>query len=123
PKLETLRKEGQSGQQQITQYTRYLTLGLALLQSTTIVTLVRSGNFFQNCPEDVLARDSMTNVIIMIITMTAGTALVMWMGELITDRGVGNGMSLLIFTQIVASVPSMFWNIQVTRGWVIFGIV
>src|SRR5699024_1777183 len=52
PKLEALRKEGQSGQQQITQYTRYLTLGLAVLQSTTIVTLVRSGNFFQNCPEE-----------------------------------------------------------------------
>ncbi|MGH8826286.1 MAG: preprotein translocase subunit SecY [Jiangellaceae bacterium] len=123
PRLEALRKEGQSGQTQITQYTRYLTVGLAVLQSTTVITLARSGNFFPNCPEDVLADDSVTAVAVMILTMTAGTAMVMWLGELITDRGVGNGMSLLIFTQIVASVPGMFWGIKVSDGWGVFSIV
>jgi preprotein translocase subunit SecY len=123
PKLEALRKEGQSGQTQITQYTRYLTVGLAILQSTTILTLARSGNFFQGCPEEVIADSSAGAMAVMILTMTAGTGLVMWLGELITDRGVGNGMSLLIFTQIVASVPSIFWQIQVSRGWAIFAIV
>ncbi|PSK99144.1 protein translocase subunit secY/sec61 alpha [Haloactinopolyspora alba] len=123
PRIEALRKEGQSGQAQITQYTRYLTIGLALLQSTTIVTLARRGQFFPNCPEEVLASDTIGTVAIMIMTMTAGTGVVMWLGELITDRGVGNGMSLLIFTQIVASVPGMFWSIQQSRGWAIFGLV
>jgi len=123
PRIEALRKEGQSGQAQITQYTRYLTIGLALLQSTTIITLARRGQFFPNCPEEVLADDSLGTVAIMIVTMTAGTGVVMWLGELITGRGVGNGMSLLIFTQIVASVPGMFWSIQQSRGWAIFGIV
>lgn len=123
PRLEALRKEGQSGQTQITQYTRYLTLGLALLQSTTFVTLAANGQLFPNAPEPILADDSTTTIAMMILTMTAGTGLVMWLGELITDRGVGNGMSLLIFTQIVASVPNMFWNIQLTRGWTTFLIV
>jgi preprotein translocase subunit SecY len=123
PKLEALKKEGQSGQAQITQYTRYLTIGLAVLQSTTIVTLVESGRFFPQCGEDIVVDNSVAWLAIMILTMTAGTAVVMWLGELITDRGIGNGMSLLIFTQIVASVPSMFWNIQVTRGWGIFSLV
>ncbi len=123
PRIEALRKEGQSGQAQITQYTRYLTIGLALLQSTTFVTLARRGQLFPNCPEEVLVSDSLGTVAIMIVTMTAGTGVVMWLGELITDRGVGNGMSLLIFTQIVASVPGMFWGIQQSRGWAMFAIV
>lgn len=123
PRLEALRKEGQSGQTQITQYTRYLTLGLALLQSTTFVTLASNGQLFPNAPEPILADDSTATIAIMILTMTAGTGLVMWLGELITDRGVGNGMSLMIFTQIVASVPGMFWNIKISRGWTTFLIV
>lgn len=123
PRIEALRKEGASGQAQITQYTRYLTIGLALLQSTTIVTLARRGQFFPNCPEEVLRNDSFATAAIMIITMTAGTGVVMWLGELVTDRGVGNGMSLLIFTQIVGSVPGMFWSIQQNRGWTVFGFV
>ncbi|NEE00236.1 preprotein translocase subunit SecY [Phytoactinopolyspora halotolerans] len=123
PRLEALKKEGQSGQAQITQYTRYLTVGLAVLQATTIVTLVESGQFFPNCAEDIVVNNSVAWLAMMILTMTAGTAVVMWLGELITDRGVGNGMSLLIFTQIVASVPGMFWNIQINRGWGIFALV
>ncbi|AYY14726.1 preprotein translocase subunit SecY [Actinobacteria bacterium YIM 96077] len=123
PKLETLKKEGPSGQAQITQYTRYLTIGLALLQATTLVTLAESGQFFPGCPQEIVADNSVGSLALMVLVMTSGTALVMWMGELISDRGVGNGMSLLIFTQIVASVPGMFWNIQLTRGWGIFALV
>src|SRR5215467_14581385 len=99
PRLETLRQEGQSGQAKITQYTRYLTVGLAILQSTGIVALARSGNLFQGaCNQSLIPNDSVFTISTMVITMTAGTAVIMWLGELITDRGVGNGMSILIFT-------------------------
>ena len=123
PRLEMLYKEGQAGQTKITQYTRYLTIGLAILQSTTIISMARSGALFPNCPEEIIPDDSVYTTVFMIITMTAGTAMIMWLGELITDRGVGNGMSLLIFTQIIATFPSSLWQIQVTQGWVIFTIV
>jgi len=92
PRLETLRQEGQSGQAKITQYTRYLTVGLAILQSTGIVALARSGKLFQgvNCQKSLLINDSIFTITTMVICMTAGTAVIMWLGELITDRGVGN---------------------------------
>ena len=102
PKFEELHKEGQAGTAKLTQYTRYLTIGLAVLQSTTIITFARSGNLFQGCTVDVIPDDSWITLLIMVITMTAGTGLIMWLGELITERGVGNGMSLLIFTSIAA---------------------
>src|SRR4051794_34211769 len=89
PRLEALKKEGQSGQTKITQYTRYLTLGLAVLQATGIVALARSGNLLQGCAPDVsplLHNDSTTTFLVMVITMTAGTAVIMWLGELITER-------------------------------------
>jgi preprotein translocase subunit SecY len=98
PRLEALKKEGQSGTSKITQYTRYLTIGLAILQSTGIVAMARTGQLFTTFTGDVLIDNSMFTVITMVVTMTAGTAVIMWLGELITDRGVGNGMSLLIFT-------------------------
>ncbi|WP_181312644.1 preprotein translocase subunit SecY [Nocardioides campestrisoli] len=123
PRLETLKKEGQAGQTKITQYTRYLTLGLALLQATGIVALARSGNLIQGCQEDLLHSDSTATFLIMVITMTAGTAVIMWLGELITDRGIGNGMSLLIFAQVVATFPGAMWQVQQTKGWVTFSIV
>jgi preprotein translocase subunit SecY len=123
PKLEALHKEGQSGIQQITQYTRYLTIGLAILQATTIVSMARTGQLFPGCPEIIIPDESLSNILLMIITMTAGTALIMWLGELITERGVGNGMSLLIFTQIIATFPASLWQIQVTQGWLIFAFV
>jgi preprotein translocase subunit SecY len=116
PRLEQLRKEGQSGQAKITQYTRYLTLGLAVLQSSAFVALARSGQLFANtCPQDSPSTQIIpTNTGIpvwltltaIVITMTAGTGVVMWLGELITDRGVGNGMSVLIFTSIISSIPA-----------------
>jgi len=111
PRFEALHKEGQSGQSRLTQYTRYLTIALAILQSTTVITTARQGVLFQNCGLDVIADDSVLTSILMVITMTAGTGLVMWLGELITERGVGNGMSLLIFTSIAASFPTSLWSI------------
>ncbi|ADG75520.1 preprotein translocase, SecY subunit [Cellulomonas flavigena DSM 20109] len=111
PKFEELHKEGQSGTAKLTQYTRYLTIGLAVLQSTTIITFARSGNLFQGCTLEVIPDDSPLTLLIMVIVMTAGTGLIMWFGELITERGVGNGMSLLIFTSIAASFPGALWSI------------
>jgi len=123
PRLEALKKEGQSGQTKITQYTRYLTLGLALLQATGIVALARSGNLLQGCDRELLHSDTTATFLTMVITMTAGTAVIMWLGELITDRGIGNGMSILIFTQVVATFPSSLWSVQSSQGWWVFGIV
>jgi preprotein translocase subunit SecY len=124
PRLETLKKEGQSGQAKITQYTRYVTLGLAVLQATGIVALARNQQLIPNCAQPLLYdSDSVFSTIILVVTMTAGTAVIMWLGELITDRGVGNGMSILIFVQIVATFPAAMWQIQVEQGWVIFAIV
>ena len=116
PKFEELHKEGQSGTAKLTQYTRYLTIGLAVLQSTTIITFARSGNLFQGCSLEVIPDDSPITLLIMVITMTAGTGLIMWLGELITERGVGNGMSLLIFTSIAASFPGAMWSIAGGSG-------
>jgi preprotein translocase subunit SecY len=113
PKFEELHKEGQSGTAKLTQYTRYLTIGLAILQSTTVIALARSGNLFQGCSvsQQIIPDSSWITMVIMVLTMTAGTGLIMWLGELITERGVGNGMSLLIFTSIAARFPSNMWSI------------
>jgi preprotein translocase subunit SecY len=127
PHFETLYKEGQAGQARLTQYTRYLTIALALLQSTTLVTVARSGQLFGNT--GVAACDNLlTNVawwaqLLMIITMTAGTGLIMWFAELVTERGVGNGMSLLIFTSIAATFPAAMWSIWQARGFETFLLV
>ncbi len=111
PHFEALHQEGQSGTARLTQYTRYLTIGLAILQSTTIITVARNGLLFANCSVPVIPNDGVTTIVLMIITMTAGTAIIMWLGELITERGIGNGMSLLIFTQIAATFPVAMWSI------------
>ena len=126
PRLELLKKEGQSGQAKITQYTRYLTLGLAVLQSAAFVALARSGQLFQGLCNDtpVIPEDTPLGVpltlVTLVITMTAGTGVVMWLGELITDRGVGNGMSVLIFTSIAARLPTEGWQIKESKGWATF---
>ena len=114
PRLEELKQEGQSGQAKITQYTRYLTVALAVLQSTGIIALARSGRLFQGCNEDLIPDDSLFRVLVLVITMTAGTAVIMWLGELITDRGVGNGMSVLIFSSIISSIPGQ--GVNLARG-------
>lgn len=125
PRLEALKKEGQAGQTKITQYTRYLTLGLAILQATGIVALARSGNLFGgSCNLDLLYRqDSILSFLLIVLTMVAGTAVIMWLGELITDRGIGNGMSILIFTQVVATFPGAMWLIKEQKGWTTFTLV
>ena len=122
PRLEALKNEGQAGQTKITQYTRYLTLGLAVLQATGIVALARSGNLLQ-CNLDLLHSNSTSTFLVMVVTMTAGTAVIMWLGELITERGVGNGMSILIFCQVVATFPAALWEVGKSQGWWVFGVV
>ena len=109
PRLETLKQEGQAGQARITQYTRYLTVGLAVLQSTGYIELARSGTLFNGCGtatnNPLIPNGSPFNIATMVITMVAGTTVIMWFGELITDRGVGNGMSVLIFTTVISVIP------------------
>ncbi|GAA2179322.1 preprotein translocase subunit SecY [Brooklawnia cerclae] len=112
PRLESLKKEGGSGQQQITQYTRWLTIILAILQATSFTMLAINGQLFVGCTQDIVYSTGIFEIIVMILTMTAGTSIIMWLGELITDRGVGNGMSVLIFTQIAARFPASMWNIR-----------
>lgn len=124
PRFEALHKEGQSGTAQLTQYTRYLTIALAILQSTTIITVARNDLLFQGCTVPIIPDESVVTILLMIITMTAGTALIMWLGELITERGIGNGMSLLIFTSIAATFPGAMWSIAGgDNGAVKFAIV
>ena len=123
PRLETLRQEGQSGQAKITQYTRYLTIGLAILQSTGIVALARSGNLISGCTVELIPSPTVFTITTMVITMTAGTAVIMWLGELITDRGVGNGMSLMIFTQVIAVIPGEMLAIYRTKKAFVFLLV
>ncbi|GAA3492924.1 preprotein translocase subunit SecY [Streptomyces prasinosporus] len=129
PRLEALKKEGQAGTAKITQYTRYLTVALAILQGTGLVATARSGALFQGCPvaSQIVPDQSIFVTVTMVITMTAGTAVVMWLGELITDRGIGNGMSILMFISIAATFPSALWAIKqegtLADGWIEFGTV
>jgi preprotein translocase subunit SecY len=133
PRLETLQQEGEQGRRKITQYTRYLTVALALLQSTALITLARNGTLFEGT--DILVNDSPWLVFFMVITLTAGTSFVMWLGELITQRGVGNGMSLVIYISIISQFPSQLYLVKTQNignafdGWghvaavIIIGIV
>jgi preprotein translocase subunit SecY len=103
PSLERLQKEGEVGQQKITQYTRYMTVGLAFVQSIGYVFLFKS--FGQQAGGNVLGTLNGSKVFLIVISLTAGCTLLMWLGELITQRGIGNGISLMIFASIVSSVP------------------
>jgi preprotein translocase subunit SecY len=111
PSLEKLRQEGEVGQQKITQYTRYLTVGLAFAQSIGYVFLFRT--FASDANTKVINNFNLGSVLLIVVTLTAGTVFVMWLGELITQRGIGNGISLMIFASIVARIPhgvSAWWN-------------
>jgi preprotein translocase subunit SecY len=127
PRFEQLRKEGQSGQTKMTQYTRYLAIALALLQSTSIIALAANGGLLQGCTLDIIQGQSeglnIFTLVVMVLVMTAGAALVMWMGELVTERGVGNGMSLMIFSSIASAIPGEGKSILDSRGGLVFAAV
>jgi len=112
PTLEKLQKEGELGRRKITQWTRYLTIGLSIIQGSGIAFMLqRSG----------LGEDGIGFVFMTVLTLTTGTAFIMWLGEQISDRGIGNGMSLIIFAGIVVGLPSavrnLYENVFVTRQW------
>jgi preprotein translocase subunit SecY len=129
PSLEKLQKEGEVGQARITQYTRYLTVGLAFAQSIGYVFLFRS--FEKSANETLIANFNLAKVFLIVVSLTAGTVLLMWMGELITQRGIGNGISLLIFASIVSRIPSglqSYWNspdqvFKVMMPFIVIGVV
>ena len=123
PRFEELRKEGQAGQAKMTQYTRYLAIALAILQATSIVALAANGGLLQGCNLDIIANQSIFSLVVIVLVMTAGAALVMWMGELVTERGIGNGMSMLIFAGIAARIPGEGKSILDSRGGVVFATV
>jgi preprotein translocase subunit SecY len=117
PRLQTLQDEGESGRKVITQWTRYMTVILALIQSTGFTFLFHTGRFTNGI--DLIPDYTTGRVILIVLTMTAGTAMVMWLGELITQRGVGNGMSLIIFISILSQFPFIFgqiWGQTVDAG-------
>jgi preprotein translocase subunit SecY len=109
PRLQALQEEGESGRKVITQWTRYLTVILGLIQSTGFTFLFHSGQFTGGI--DLIPQYTPGRVILIVLTMTAGTAMVMWLGELITQRGVGNGMSLIIFVSIISQFPFVFGQV------------
>jgi preprotein translocase subunit SecY len=129
PSLEKLQKEGEVGQARITQYTRYLTVGLAFAQSIGYVFLFRS--FEQQAGVTLISNFNLGKVFLIVVSLTAGTVLLMWVGELITQRGIGNGISLLIFASIVSRIPSgvqSWWNspnatFKVTMPFIAVGVV
>jgi preprotein translocase subunit SecY len=104
PTLEKLSKEGEVGQARITQYTRYLTVALALAQSVGYVFLFRS--FGTSAGTSVINNFNGAKVFMIVVSLTAGTILLMWLGELITQRGIGNGISLMIFASIASRIPN-----------------
>ena len=120
PRLEQLQKEGETGRKKIQQYTRYVTVFLALLQSASIVQLAHNKGIL---PIDIFPGLTPGRFALAVLTLTAGTALIMWLGELITQRGVGNGMSIIIFSAIVARLPSEGANILRVNGMPMFVLV
>ena len=124
PRLEQWQKEGESGHKKITQWTRYLTVILALLQSTGLAFYFHSGQLQVGGQQvDLIPNVTPFNVFIVVLSLTAGTALIMWRGELITQRGIGNGMSILIFASIISTLPSEGNGILQQKGAFSFAII
>jgi preprotein translocase subunit SecY len=122
PKLQALQDQGEVGVKKINQYTRYVTVVLAVLQSTGIVFLFHSGG--TGLPDPFPAETfTPPNIALIVLTLTAGTAMIMWLGELITQRGVGNGMSILIFTSVIASLPGQGSSILSQGGVFKFTVI
>jgi preprotein translocase subunit SecY len=124
PKLAVWRDEGATGQKKITQTTRYLTIGLALLQSTGLVYAFHGHDqALLGYTIDLIPKFNLWLGVFMVLTMTAGTAFVMWLAELITQRGIGQGMSLLIFANVVAGMPSGGHAVWLEGGPVKFTVI
>lgn len=125
PKLEEWRNEGVTGQKKITQTTRYLTLVLAVMQGTGITVALHnnSSSLGVDTNTPLLVKFDTWHVLLIVLTMTAGTALVMWLGELITQRGIGQGMSLLIFANVVSGMPAEFEAVRASRGIATFALI
>ncbi|MEY9908094.1 preprotein translocase subunit SecY [Catenulispora sp. MAP12-49] len=133
PRLEALKSDGQAGQTKITQYTRYLTIGLSVLESTMTLTAARNNPGYLlggKCEGVAVLYPAVTweGMVVMVVVMTAACSLLMWLGELVTDRGVGNGMSVLMFTSIAAKFPGSVWAIKLSSrtlgGWpAFFGVL
>ncbi len=126
PKVDEWKKEGESGQKKINQWTRYLTVVLAMLQSTGLLIFIESGQLLGTGAlppgTSLIVDDGFALRALMILTMTAGVAFIMWLGELITQRGVGNGMSLIIFSAIVSEMPAQGNAILLNAGEIAFAI-
>ena len=124
PKFEQWREQGAVGQRKLTQATRYLTVALAVMQSSGLVFLFHSGELFGAGSNIDLIKDfSAQRVLFIILVFTAGTAVVMWLAELITQRGIGNGMSILIFSNVVAAMPIYGEQIKADKGWFGLGVI
>lgn len=113
PRFEDLHQEGQSGHAKMTQYTRYLTIFLAVLQSAVIISIARSGRLFQGCSTPIIPNDTVMNFWLLYDYYDSCTGMIMWLAELITQHGIGNGMSLLIFASIISNLPSHLWPFQI----------
>jgi preprotein translocase subunit SecY len=124
PKFEQWREQGAVGQRKLTQATRYLTVALAVMQSSGLVFLFHSGQLFGSGSNIDLIKDfTAPRVLFIILIFTAGTAVVMWLAELITQRGIGNGMSILIFSNVVAAIPIYGQLIKADKGWFGLGVI
>jgi preprotein translocase subunit SecY len=120
PKLQQWQEQGAVGQRKTTQWTRYLTIAIAVLQSTGLVFLFHNGGgglVSDDSNIDLVPNFGVFRVLLIVSTLTAGTALLMWMGETITQRGIGNGMSLIIFASVVSSLPGTGGQVKAEDGW------
>ena len=122
PRLEAYAKEGEEGQKKITQYTRYMTIVLALLQSLGIVVTANAGRLIPNV-SNIFPNLTAGRTFVIVLTLTAGTSLIMWLGELITQRGIGNGMSILIFSSIISRLPFESTAVYKTAGSIKAGVL
>src|SRR6202007_2626002 len=117
PYLERLQKEGELGRRKITQYTRYLTILLSIIQSSTIASTLQSQTFAN---QSLVYHPGIGFVLLTILTLTTGSAFIMWLGEQISERGIGNGMSLIIFVGIVVGLPRAIYDLYEkakTQAW------
>jgi len=126
PRIEQWQQQGAIGQRKINQWTRYITIGIALVQSTSLAFLFHNGGggLTQTGIPDLLPEFTPPRVALVVLTLTAGTAILMWMGELITQKGIGNGISLIIFAAVVSGLPAQLSTVRTQSGWsALLGVV